>query len=84
MIGGDFNTNTLDRGNHERPAIVLDACAMIHCASIPDAYEPMFQELRRPGYDWEVATVMGARTQRTRQMELREALGRIDWFFPGV
>ena len=46
------------------------------------AYEPMFQELRGRGYDWESCNLMGAHTQRTRPDGTpREPLGRIDWFF---
>ena len=83
LIGGDFNTNTLDRSNHERPAIVLEALRDDPLRlDLPMAYEPMFQELRGRGYEWESCNVMGARTQRTRPDGTpREPLGRIDWFF---
>lgn len=83
LIGGDFNTNTLDRSNHERPAKVLEALRDDPLRlDLPMAYEPMFHELRGRGYDWENCNVMGSRTQRTRPDGTpREPLGRIDWFF---
>ena len=83
LIGGDFNTNTLDRSNHERPSKVLEALRDDPLRlDFPMAYEPMFQELRGRGYDWESCNLMGARTQRTRPDGTpREPLGRIDWFF---
>jgi endonuclease/exonuclease/phosphatase family metal-dependent hydrolase len=83
LIGGDFNTNTLDRSNHERLAIVLDALRNDPLRlDLPMAYEPMFQELRGRGYDWENCNLMGAYTQRTRPDGTPKGpLGRIDWFF---
>ena len=83
LIGGDFNTNTLDRANHER----LERAQQVlrddpHRFNYPMAYEPMFEELHRRGYDWKSCNVMGARTQRTRPDGTpQEPLGRIDWFF---
>jgi endonuclease/exonuclease/phosphatase family metal-dependent hydrolase len=83
LIGGDFNTNTLDRSNHERPdliraALETDAERLV----LPMRYEPMFAELSRRGDDWERCNVLGALTQRTRPDGTpAEPLGRIDWFF---
>ncbi len=83
LIGGDFNTNTLDRSNHERPAKVVEALRDDPLRlDLPMAYEPMFQELRGRGYEWESCNVMGAGTQRTRPDGTPKGpLGRIDWFF---
>jgi endonuclease/exonuclease/phosphatase family metal-dependent hydrolase len=83
LIGGDFNTNTLERADHERlkraQQVLRDDPHRFH---YPMAYEPMFEELHRRGYDWESCNVMGARTQRTRPDGTpQEPLGRIDWFF---
>lgn len=83
LIGGDFNTNSFNRTDHERPEIVRDALRDDPLRlDLPMAYEPMFQELRGRGYDWESCNVMGARTQRTRPDGTPKGpLGRIDWFF---
>jgi endonuclease/exonuclease/phosphatase family metal-dependent hydrolase len=83
LIGGDFNTNTLDRSDHERPRLVTAAVAEDpDRLTLPMRYEPMFDELRRRGYDWEHCNIMGLRTQRTRPDGTpAEPLGRIDWFF---
>jgi endonuclease/exonuclease/phosphatase family metal-dependent hydrolase len=83
LIGGDFNTNTLDRSYHQRPILVKAAVRDDpDRLTLPMRYEPMFDALRRRGYDWERCNVMGARTQRTRPDGTpAEPLGRIDWFF---
>ena len=83
LIGGDFNTNTLDRSNHERPDLIRAALEADPERLVrPMRYEPMFAELSRRGYDWESCNVMGAVTQRTRPDGTpAEPLGRIDWFF---
>jgi endonuclease/exonuclease/phosphatase family metal-dependent hydrolase len=83
LIGGDFNTNTLNRADHERPTLV-EAAVLIDPERLirPMAYEPMFEELETRGYDWRSCNVMGATTQRTRPDGTPEPpLGRIDWFF---
>ncbi|MCR4281784.1 MAG: endonuclease/exonuclease/phosphatase family protein [Bauldia sp.] len=83
LIGGDFNTNTMDRSDHERPALIKAALERDpKRLDLPIAHEPMFEELRTWGYRWEEYNVMGARTQRTRPDGTpAEPLGRIDWFF---
>jgi endonuclease/exonuclease/phosphatase family metal-dependent hydrolase len=83
LIGGDFNTNTLDRSNHERPDLIRAALEADPERLVrPMRYEPMFAELALRGYDFESCNVMGAITQRTRPDGTpAEPLGRIDWFF---
>ena len=83
LIGGDFNTNTLDRSKHDRADIVRAAVQADPMRLLmPSQYEPMFAELARRGYDWERCNVLGAQTQRTRPDGTpAEPLGRIDWFF---
>jgi endonuclease/exonuclease/phosphatase family metal-dependent hydrolase len=83
LIGGDFNTNTLNRSDHERRKLIADALRDDPLRlDLPMAHEPMFQEFRDRGYDWESCNLMGARTQRTRPDGTpAEPLGRIDWFF---
>jgi endonuclease/exonuclease/phosphatase (EEP) superfamily protein YafD len=45
-------------------------------------YEPMFDLLRRRGYDWETCNAMGQGTQRTRPDGTpAPPFGKIDWMF---
>ncbi|HET7715485.1 MAG TPA: endonuclease/exonuclease/phosphatase family protein [Bauldia sp.] len=83
LIGGDFNTNTMERADHEQPRAVRAALDADPERLIrPMRYEPMFAELARRGYDWEACNLMGAVTQRTRPDGTpQEPHGRIDWFF---
>jgi endonuclease/exonuclease/phosphatase family metal-dependent hydrolase len=83
LIGGDFNTNTSNRSGHERREFIQSALRDDPLRlDFPMAYEPMFEEFRSRGYDWENCNLMGARTQRTRPDGTpTEPLGRIDWFF---
>jgi endonuclease/exonuclease/phosphatase family metal-dependent hydrolase len=83
LIGGDFNTNTLDRSNHERQDLIRAALqADPERLVLPMRYEPMFAELSRRGYDWESCNAMGAVTQRTRPDGTPAGPhGRIDWYF---
>lgn len=83
LIGGDFNTNTMERAEHEQPGAIHAALAADPDRLVrPMRYEPMFVELARRGYDWESCNVIGAVTQRTRPDGTPAAPhGRIDWFF---
>ena len=83
LIGGDFNTNTMGRSEHERPAAVEAALrADPQRLKLPMAYEPMFEALRQSGYEWETCNAMGVDTQRTRPDGTPAGpLGKIDWFF---
>lgn len=83
LIGGDFNTNTMERAEHERPDLIRAALAADPGRLVrPMRYEPMFAELARRGYGWESCNVMGAVTQRTRPDGTpAPPHGRIDWFF---
>jgi endonuclease/exonuclease/phosphatase family metal-dependent hydrolase len=83
LIGGDFNTSSMERAEQEQPAAVRGALAADPERLLrPMRYEPMFAELADRGYDWEGCNVIGARTQRTRPDGTpAEPLGRIDWFF---
>jgi endonuclease/exonuclease/phosphatase family metal-dependent hydrolase len=83
LIGGDFNTNTLDRSDEKRPELVRAALEADPDRLVrPMAYEPMFEEMRARGYDWESCNVGGVPTQRTRPDGTpKPPLGRIDWYF---
>ena len=80
VVGGDFNTSTLDRawarGNGEKPTLpvarVLD----------PTPYEPLFETMREYRYDWSSCNAEGIATQRTRPDGTpKPPLGKLDWFF---
>jgi endonuclease/exonuclease/phosphatase family metal-dependent hydrolase len=83
LIGGDFNTSTFDLPISQQPELVAAALRddpqRLH---LPMRYEPMFEELKARGYDWETCNPMGATTQRTRPDGTPPPPhGRIDWLF---
>ncbi|MDX1541257.1 MAG: endonuclease/exonuclease/phosphatase [Geminicoccaceae bacterium] len=80
LIGGDFNTCTIDRtwarGTGAKP--VLDPTRLLD----PVAHEPLFEAMAGRGYDFERCNTLGVATQRTRPDGTpAPPLGRIDWFF---
>ncbi len=76
LIGGDFNTSTLDRVEIPRPVIDVER------AMNPIPYEPLFELMREHGYSWKAANDISAPTQRRHPEDARTApLGKIDWFF---
>jgi endonuclease/exonuclease/phosphatase family metal-dependent hydrolase len=80
LIGGDFNTCTIDRdwarGTGEKP--VLDPARLLD----PVPYEPLFGVMEERRYDYEKCNTLGVATQRTRPDGTPPPpLGRIDWFF---
>lgn len=76
LIGGDFNTSTLDRAEVPWP-VIDDERAMN-----PIAYEPLFDHMREHGYSWQAANDMNTPTQRRHSEDGSTApLGKIDWFF---
>jgi endonuclease/exonuclease/phosphatase family metal-dependent hydrolase len=83
LIGGDFNTSTFEVPISRQPDIVAralneDSVRLV----LPMRYEPMFEELKARGYDWEGCNRMGAITQRTRSDGTPPPpFGRIDWLF---
>jgi endonuclease/exonuclease/phosphatase family metal-dependent hydrolase len=83
LIGGDFNTSTFSVPNSHQPKVV-DAALREDPQRLvlPMRYEPMFEELKARGYDWESCNPMGATTQRTRPDGTpAPPHGRIDWLF---
>ncbi|MBI1243708.1 MAG: endonuclease/exonuclease/phosphatase family protein [Alphaproteobacteria bacterium] len=83
LIGGDFNTNTLEREERIVPGAVDRALAADPQRLVsPMHYEPMFDLLARNGYDWAGCNAMGVATQRTRPDGTPEPpFGKIDWLF---
>jgi endonuclease/exonuclease/phosphatase family metal-dependent hydrolase len=83
LIGGDFNTSTFELAEkrdagHVAAALAADPRRLI----APMPYEPMFDLLRRRGYDWENCNAMGQGTQRTRPDGTpAPPFGKIDWMF---
>ncbi|MFO1035825.1 MAG: endonuclease/exonuclease/phosphatase family protein [Geminicoccaceae bacterium] len=83
LIGGDFNTSTFDLAEKDDPAVVAAALAVEPDRLVaPMAHEPMFETLRRRGYDWDRCNVPLAVTQRTRPDGTpKPPYGKIDWLF---
>ncbi|WP_299621879.1 endonuclease/exonuclease/phosphatase family protein [Pelagibius sp.] len=83
IIGGDFNTNTLDR-------LDPDYAELRECLAqetperflSPEPFEPMFELARRRGYDWLACNRPEVPTTRTRPDGTpRPPHIKIDWFF---
>ncbi len=82
VIGGDFNTNTIDRLREPTPE---DKRALLAAdpdrLSNPVPYEPMFEAAAEFGYDWQTCNAPGP-TQRTRpDGSPLEPFVKLDWFF---
>ncbi|MBI1774530.1 MAG: endonuclease/exonuclease/phosphatase family protein [Proteobacteria bacterium] len=83
LIGGDFNTSTFSLPEKrdaeiQRAALLRDPMRLVD----PVAYEPMFAELSRRGYDWARCNFAHAATQRTRPDGTpAPPFGKIDWLF---
>lgn len=82
LIGGDFNTASCEREEkHDLDFVARALAADPNRLLLPMAYEPMFELLKRRGYDWETCNAPGP-TQRTRPDGTpAPPLGRIDWLF---
>ncbi len=71
VIGGDFNTKALPRGEDERHAL-LEA---------PERHEPLFADLREAGFSWTQAN-RAAPTQRDGPWKNHpRPFGKLDWLF---
>jgi len=83
LIGGDFNTSSSEPEERGDPAFVARALqADSNRLVAPMAYEPMFDLLKRRGYEWDTCNAMGTPTQRTRPDGTPPPpFGRIDWLF---
>jgi endonuclease/exonuclease/phosphatase family metal-dependent hydrolase len=69
IIGGDFNTKSLPRGPDERHRLLDE----------PEAYEPLFADLRQAGFDW-VESNVPRPTQRTGPgNKPGPPFGKLDW-----
>jgi endonuclease/exonuclease/phosphatase family metal-dependent hydrolase len=69
VIGGDFNTKALPRGDDERH-LLLDA---------PERFEPLFADLRAAGFEWQPAN-LALPTQTPGPTNKHEPpFGKLDW-----
>jgi endonuclease/exonuclease/phosphatase family metal-dependent hydrolase len=71
IIGGDFNTKALPRGEDERPSVLEE----------PERYEPLFADLRAAGFSWSGANRADP-TQRDGPSKTHpRPFGKLDWLF---
>jgi endonuclease/exonuclease/phosphatase family metal-dependent hydrolase len=69
VIGGDFNTKALPRGDEER-RLLLEA---------PERHEPLFADLRGAGFSW-AASNLARPTQRAGPSHKpKPPFGKLDW-----
>ena len=82
LIGGDFNTSTVDRTQDRdvefrRTEFATDPMRHLDV----EAHEPLFRELADRGFDWSASNVPGRPTERPQPGEPMRPLGKIDWIF---
>jgi len=71
IIGGDFNTKALPRGEGERHSVLEE----------PERYEPLFADLRAAGFSWAEANRADP-TQRDGPSKTHpRPFGKLDWLF---
>jgi endonuclease/exonuclease/phosphatase family metal-dependent hydrolase len=71
IIGGDFNTKDLPREEADRQQAITS----------PDAYEPLFADLRDAGFAWRNSNIAQA-TQRDGPWKKHDRpFGKLDWIF---
>lgn len=69
VIGGDFNTKALPRGEDERHPL-LEA---------PERYEPLFADLREAGFEWRPANLALPTQTPGPTNKHRPPFGKLDW-----
>ena len=82
LIGGDFNTSTVDRTEDRdrefrRTEFAADPKRLLDV----EAHEPLFRELADRGFDWSASNVPGRPTERPQPGEPMRPIGKIDWIF---
>ncbi|MBF9195246.1 endonuclease/exonuclease/phosphatase family protein [Microvirga terrestris] len=70
VIGGDFNTKALPRGEGERP-LLLEA---------PERFEPLFASLRKAGFEWQHANLPLPTQTPGPTNKPAPPFGKLDWF----
>jgi len=81
LIGGDFNTSTIDRrrGRDEefrRAEFAAEPRRLIDV----EAHEPLFAAMERYGFDWHACNLR-LPTERRQPGQPERPLGKIDWIF---
>jgi endonuclease/exonuclease/phosphatase family metal-dependent hydrolase len=71
IMGGDFNTKALLRGEGERHLLLEQ----------PERYEPLFTELRDAGFSWETANLASPTQRDGPSKKHPRPFGKLDWFF---
>lgn len=71
IIGGDFNTKALPRGEGERH-LLLEA---------PERYEPLFADLHVAGFSWKPANLALPTQRPGPEKKPKPPLGKYDWLF---
>jgi len=69
VIGGDFNTKALPRGENERH-LLLDS---------PERYEPLFADLRAAGFEWRHANLALPTQAPGPSNKHSPPFGKLDW-----
>jgi endonuclease/exonuclease/phosphatase family metal-dependent hydrolase len=81
LIGGDFNTSTIDR-TRDRDQEFRELAADPTTRLLDVApYEPLFREFSDHGFDWHASNVPGKPCERTQPGRPARPLGKIDWTF---
>jgi endonuclease/exonuclease/phosphatase family metal-dependent hydrolase len=81
LIGGDFNTSTIDRrrgrdDDFRRAEFAADPRRLIEV----EAHEPLFQVMARHDFEWR-ASNLPEPTERTQPGRPQRERGKIDWIF---
>jgi endonuclease/exonuclease/phosphatase family metal-dependent hydrolase len=82
LLGGDFNTSTVDRTEDRdrqlrRGELQADAARLVDV--IP--HEPLFRELEIRGFDWRAGNVPLMPTERPQPGQPARRCGKLDWIF---
>lgn len=81
LIGGDFNTSTLDRESEHFEMDKRTAAAHQQRLTEVTPYEPLFALMTERGFDWRHCNVLGQPTERQDPRHPLRPLAKIDWFF---
>jgi endonuclease/exonuclease/phosphatase family metal-dependent hydrolase len=81
LIGGDFNTSTIDRrrgrdDDFRRAEFAADPSRLIDV----EAHEPLFRVMARHHFEWRACNLM-APTERPQPGRPQRPCGKIDWIF---
>ncbi|MFQ5973156.1 MAG: endonuclease, partial [Alphaproteobacteria bacterium] len=82
IIGGDFNTSTIDARTEKRRASKARlARADRDRLADPIRFEPLFGVASRAGYDWTASNAPGTTTRKGPHEPPDKPMEKIDWFF---